>query len=133
MSTSVIMTHYVQKSICDSPRSLMKLELLPCVGTLFIVGSWIIKTVFTKNIDHRYLNLSSIIDILNHSKSFCFFVGLTLFVVHTVLFSRVWVSSSYFFIENPPSHIDFGVFLKLLQRRVQNPHKHLRLSFSLCS
>ena len=32
----------------------------------------------------------------------------------TAFFSRLWVSSSYFFIENPPSHIDTFVRLKLL-------------------
>ena len=67
------------------------------------------------------------------SKSFInimvFFVGLAVFVVVTVLFSRLWISSSYFFIENPPSHIDIGVRLKLLQRRIQSPLKHLRWSF----
>ena len=66
------------------------------------------------HLDHKKLNLNlnSIIDILNNSKRFCFFEGLSPFAVATVLFSRLWVYSSYFFIENPPSHIDFGVLQK---------------------
>ena len=47
----------------------------------------------------------------------CFFVGLALFVVVTVLLSLLWLSSFYFFIENPPLHIDIVVRLKILQRR----------------
>ena len=50
-------------------------------------------------------------------------------VVVTVLFSRLWVSSSYFSIESPPSHMNIGACLKQLQIRIQNPLKHLRWSF----
>ena len=103
-----------------------------CLSIWFIVGSGIIKAISTKTLDHRYLNLNlnSIMEIQNHSKCFSFFLGLAPFVVVTVLFSWLWVSSSNFFIENPPSHIHFGVLLKLLQRRVKKPFKHLSWSFS---
>ena len=105
------------------------------VGIWFIVGSGIMKTIFTKNLSDRHLNtnLNSIIGIINLSKIFCFFVGLASFVVVTVQLSRIWVSPSYFFIENPSSHINFGVFLQLLQCRFQNPLKQLRWRFSRCS
>ena len=74
---------------------------------------------YSKHCSQHY----SIIKILNYPKIVFFFVGLALFVVVTVLFSRLWVSFSYLFFflsENPPSYIHICVLLKLLTTKAHS-------------
>ena len=78
------------------------------------------QTFFSCSIHHKYSkSFKNIIFLYRFSPLCCDYCALFLTLDFILLF----------FIENTPIHIDIGVRLKLLQRAIRKPLKHLRWSF----